>query len=224
MLERLPVKAEHPWKCGMSIHLRNKTDRNKHMVTSTLCGSWKCPTCGPFLKRKWIEHLSRKLTESSDIYVSLISTSKWDTVSMRILRAGGQSATVKQTSGLMLVFTDAPQGEKITLSEALILLDKAINQAITDKRPIHTSRGWGLPKSKPKLSEWEKVEKLPVDVVEIANAVEQAGIKVTWFWTFQCASFVADLKGMEIYIDPNGQVKVRESLTSKLIKSIHTEN
>jgi hypothetical protein len=177
------------------------------MVIGVLCGSWKCPTCGAFLKQKWTEHLSRKFGDASAIYVSLVSKARWDTISKRILRAGGQFTTIEQADGILCVFASAPQGELVSLDVALELLTKAIQQATLDRRPVHTSRGWGLLKNGPKMSEWERVGQLPASVDEIAKVVESAGNIVHRFWNNLRIGFVVELPDMvNIQADGDGRI------------------
>lgn len=191
----------------MAMHLRNKTDRSKHMVIGVLCGSWKCPACGSFLRQKWTEHLSRKLSEASKIYVLLVSKTRWDTISKRILRAGGQFVTIEQADGILYVFTTVPQGELILHDTALELLGKVLRQATSDKRPVHTSRGWGLSKTEPKMSDWERVGQLPASVDEIAKIVESAGNVVHRFWDNLRMGFVVELPEMtNIHVGADGKI------------------
>lgn len=143
-------------KCGMAIHLRNKVSKNKHMVIGALCGSWKCPTCGAFLRQKWTAHLCNKLSSAGTVYVSIVGKSRWNTISKRIARAGGQFATVEQADGILMVFTTVAEGEMVSGDTMLDLLMKSIKEAILEHRPVHTSRGWGLPKTLPRMSEDRK--------------------------------------------------------------------
>ncbi len=180
-------------KCGMAIHLRNKVNRQKHMVIGALCGSWKCDTCGPYLRRKWVEHLSGKLSGANAVYVSLVSKVRWQSFATRIRRAGGQFATVEQDSGVLTVFTTLPVGEQVSQQTAISMLEKAIWGSVAEHRPVHTSRGWGLPKDAPKMSDWERVEKLPITVDEAQKAVEVAGFQVRRFWSDLRTGFVVEL-------------------------------
>jgi len=179
------------------------------MVIGVLCGSWKCPTCGAYLRQKWTEHLSRKLSEFGDIYVSLVGKDRWNTVSQRILRAGGQFATIEQADGILYLFTTSLQGELVSHDVALELLGKAIQQATSDKRPVHTSRGWGLSKTEPKMSDWERVGQLPASVDDIAKVVESSGNIVHRFWDNLRMGFVVELPEMtDIQVSDDGSIKL----------------
>lgn len=192
-------------RCGMAIHLRHKVDRNKHMVVGVLCKSWGCGTCRPHLQRKWIEHLHHMFQSSSEVFVSLVSKSRWRTVSTRIRRAGEQFATVEQANGLLTVFTTLlDEGERVSADTALVMLDKAIRNAITDHRPVHTSRGWGFPSDATpvKQSEWERVRKLTITVDEAEAVVVNMGLSVDLFWGEFRRGFIVDLPdGLDLLFD-----------------------
>jgi len=181
-------------KCGMAIHLKHKSDKGKHMVIGALCGSWKCPVCGVHLRKKWVDHLTAMMDRAA-VYVSLVGKSHWGTVSKRIARADCQFATIEQVDGLLMVFTTCPLTERINPAILPELLTKAINGAITDRRPVHTSRNWGLPKTAPKMSDWERVSKLPITVDEAVKSVEAAGLDVVIFWDNLRLGFVVELLG-----------------------------
>jgi len=180
-------------KCGMAIHLRNRTIRSKHMVIGALCGSWKCDTCGPHLREKWTNHLSGRIQEAGTVFVSLVSKLRWQTLATRIRRAGKQFATVEQVDGILLVFTTFQVGEAVVAPVAITMLEKAIWGAVAERRPVHTSRGWGLPKAVPKLSDWERVCKLSITVDEAESAVKAAGLTVLRFWDNLRMGFVVEL-------------------------------
>lgn len=181
-------------RCGMAIHLRHKVQKNKHMVVGVMCKSWKCDTCRPHIQRKWFEHLSCMFQVSSSLYVSLISKSRWETVATRIRRANAQFASVEQIGEILMVFTNIPEGEQVSLEAALSMLDRAIKNAIIDHRPVHTSRGWGFPKdTTPKVSEWERVKKLSITVDDAKEAVAGAGLSIKQFWCDTRYGFVVEL-------------------------------
>jgi hypothetical protein len=127
--------------------------------------------------------LTIKLSGVSAVYVSLVNKARWQSFATRIRRAGEQFATVEQDSGVLTVFTTLPVGEKVSHQTVVSMLEKAIWGVVAEHRPVHTSRGWGLPKDAPKMSDWERVEKLPITVDEAQKAVEDAGFQVSRFWS-----------------------------------------
>jgi len=180
--------------CGVAILLQNKTNRSKYMTIGALCGSWRCPTCGIFLRRKWIEHLSGKLASLSQVFILVLpDTSRWDTFHMRFRRAGGSYAIVRQDTGELVVFSDiAVGGESIPLSSVLAKLDKAVQDA-ADRRPIHTSRNWSLPKVVARLGSWERVSRLSVDIGSAERIVKASGLATSSFFTAYQVGFVVEL-------------------------------
>jgi len=123
-----------------------------------------------------------------------VNKARWQSFATRIRRAGEQFATVEQDSGVLTVFTTLPAGEKVSQQTVISMLGKAIWGAVAEHRPVHTSRGWGLPKDAPKMSDWERVEKLPITVDEAQKAVEDAGFQVRRFWSDLRTGFVVDLE------------------------------
>ena len=177
----------------MSVLLQNKTNHTKYMVLGVLCGSWSCSTCGPYLVRKWTEHLTDKIMSSAETYVSLVGKARWDTVSKRVQRAKGQYAIIEQRDGIIVAFTTVSVGgESVSKATALSRLDKAIKNAAS-RRPVHTSRGWSLPKTASGASEWERVRSLPVAVDEAERVIKAAGISTSAFFTPQQTGFVLTL-------------------------------
>lgn len=183
-------------RCGVSLFFRHKVNRGTVMVKRVSCGSWYCEKCGSELRQKWLVHLTGILSQEEQIYISHIDKKKWRTLSKRILRAGGDSAIIEQVGEYLVVFTNAPVGEQVSMTIALSVLERAITNAesATGKRPIHTSRGWGLPKTEvPKTSQWEKVSKLPVSVEEARKIVEDSGLRPSSFFGDFAAGFVLTL-------------------------------
>lgn len=181
--------------CGVALHLRNKANPFRHMVTGGLCGTWKCPTCGDYLRKKWVEHLTAKFQPLESVYISLVGKPRWQTVAKRILRASGDFATVEQSGDMLMVFTNVSMGEHISNNSILTLLTKTINNAETSSghRPVHTSRGWALVKTPPKMSEWERIDNLPITVDEAEKVVKTLGLIMYSFWDDQRRGFVVDL-------------------------------
>jgi len=182
-------------RCGVAVLLRNKTNPSKYMAIGALCGSWKCPTCGPYLRRKWTEHLTSRLMASGVISVLVVpDKSRWDTISKRIQRAGGQYAIIEQANGTLVALTTASEGEVVSKAVALSRLEKAV-QLASDSRPVHTSRGWSLPKSAPKLGAWERVSRLHISVDDAKRITEAVGIKAETFFADYRTGFIVDLTG-----------------------------
>ena len=179
--------------CGMAIHLRHKVNRRKHMVVGVLCQSWGCDTCRPYLQRKWTEHLTHLILSVPDVYLSLVPKNRWDTVSKRISRAGGEFATVEQAGEMLTVFTSVVMGERVSKATAITVLEQVIDNAITRHRPVHTSRGWGFTKDMTKMSEWERVSKLSVTVDEAKRVADAFGLRVDRFWGEFKTGFVVEL-------------------------------
>lgn len=189
-----PSKIAKPRRCGMAVLLRNKGNHNKYMTIGALCGTWSCPTCGAFLKRKWTEHISSKLTVLSRAFILVLSNeSHWDTVHMRLRRAKGSYVAIKQQDDRLVVVSDvAVGGESVSVAEALSRLEQAI-QNVTNRRPIHTSRSWALPKKSPELGAWERVSKLSVDVDSVEKIAKASGITVNSFFVDHQIGFILEL-------------------------------
>jgi len=189
-----PSKIAKPKRCGMAILLRNKGNHKKYMTIGALCGTWSCPTCGAFLKRKWGEHISGKLTALPRVFVLTLSDeSHWDTIHMRLRRAKGSYAVIKQQDGGLIIFSDvAVGGEAISVAEALAKLEQVL-QNVTDRRPVHTSRSWALPKKNPELGAWERVSKLSVGVDSVERIAKASGITVNSFFIDHQIGFILEL-------------------------------
>lgn len=189
-----PSKIAKPRRCGMAVMLRNKGNHRKYMTIGALCGTWSCPTCGAFLKRKWSEHISSKLATLSRVFILILSNdSHWDTIHMRIRRTKGSYIVIKQQDGKLVVVSDmVVGGESVSVAEALSRLAQAI-QNMTDRRPIHTSRSWALPKKNPELGAWERVSKLSVNVDEVEKIAKASGITVNSFFANHQMGFILEL-------------------------------
>lgn len=183
-------------RCGVTLLFRHKINRGTVMVKRASCGSWRCEKCGGELRQKWLEHLTGVLSRSEKLHVCHIERSRWRALSMRIRRAGGESAIIEQAGGYLVVFTTAPVGESVSKAVALSMLEKAIASAesATGKRPIHTSLGWLFPKTDvPPPSQWEKIDKLPVSVEEVRKLVVDAGMRPSSFFGDFGSGFVLTL-------------------------------
>ena len=181
---------------GVPLLFRNKANRSQVMVKWVSSNTWNNEECATELRQKWLVHLTGILSREEQIYVSHIDKKNWRTLSKRVLRANGESAIIEQAGEYLVVFTNAPVGEPVSKAIALSMLERAIASAEspTKKRPVHTSRGWGLPKtSTPKTSQWERVSKLSVSVEEARKIVESVGLEPSSFFGDFASGFVLTL-------------------------------
>ena len=188
--------SESRGRCSVALLFRHKVNRGTVMVRRVSCGSWRCEKCGGELRQKWLEHLTGVLSRHERLYVSHIDKERWRTLSMRIRRAGGESAIIEQAGGYLVVFTTASVGEPVSKTIALSMLEKAVAgaESMTGKRPIHTSLGWLFPKTDAPLpSQWEKVSKLPVSVEEARKVVVGSGLHPSSFFGDFASGFVLTL-------------------------------
>ena len=179
--------------CGMPVQLRHKVQRQKQMVIGVLCQTWGCQNCVPHLREKWKQHLSSKFMEADTLYVSQVPKLKWHSTYVRLQRQGADYAIIEQPDGNLTLFTPAQVGgEQQPKAIALTLMEDALDNAITDHRPVHTSRSWGLPKtpSTSKLSEWERVDRLPITVEEAERVVRAVGLQTEFIYYEQQVGFV----------------------------------
>jgi len=179
----------------MAIHLRNRGNKNKHMVIGALCQSWKCTRCGPYLRSKWLQYLTYRLAQENKVYTARINKDIWDTVSKRIARANGNFATIELPGNILVIFTDTniKGGTIASLSTALEMLEESFYGSILDRRPVHTSRGWKLPNNVNKMSEWERIDKLPITVPAAEKVVRALGLSVKCFWEESRSGFLVDI-------------------------------
>lgn len=171
-------------------------ERNRVRVARFSCGCWSCLNCSKRLKRIWAPHLQLKITTVPDpqsprgvdppltqprtdpVYLGDIPAAAWPNIRRSLHRAGADFVRVTSADRLTLtVCATAPfaGGAEMPPTEAAELV-VAIVEAILifgdTRKPIHTSKGWRLPRPKP--SGWRYVA--PVEKAatrqQIVEAVE----------------------------------------------------
>jgi len=167
-------------RCRMTILSKSIVNEGEFAMVGVDCGRWNCKKCGPRLKEKWLRHLSAKLNESLEIYVSQIVRAQWETLRKRIVRMGGNYAHIRLVSGVWVVFADVPEGTLVA-DDVLIILQTAMDSVAYDRKPIASSRGWRLPKNNmvPDKKKWERVSKILAPVEEVKKAAVSAGVIVS---------------------------------------------
>jgi hypothetical protein len=188
----IPVPAPPAWdtwetvspptrRCGMPIHLRHRKDKRRQRMVSLLDGRWNCAVCGPYLKKKWLEHLYPIFTEAEHIYLTTLPSKKeWGTLYKRLQRLKADFARLELESGELVVFSNRnANGVELPQSIRNGVLKVAMDAATFRHKPITTSRGWKLPEKKDEgeESQWERVGGLPITIDEAREVVKELGLK-----------------------------------------------
>jgi len=175
------VSGQNRKRCGMAIHLKDKINKYHRSVIGVLCGRWSCGVCGPYLRTKWLNHLSVVFGELESVYISHIIKSQWGTVQKRITRAGGNYAHIELASGVLVVFTNMVEGSLIPDDAVVDLLHLAIDAATSAHKAVATSRGWSLASTIERVdrTKWERVSRMSVSVDEVKMAVTKMGLKAS---------------------------------------------
>lgn len=161
--DKPPVPDAPPWEawelaesptshCGIPIHLRHRQNRQRQIVVPGFCGKCNCTICGPFLKRKWISHLTGHVSEAQTIFLVVITKPQWPTIYRRIRRASGDFAKVELGDGHLVIITTVSEGVELPVSLRAGVLKVAIDAATFRHRFVSTSRGWALPREEPEDS------------------------------------------------------------------------
>ncbi len=168
-------------RCGMPVHLRHRQDKRRQRVVSFLDGRWNCAVCGPYLKKKWLEHLYPIFTEAERIYLTTLPSKKeWGTLYKRLQRIKADFARLELETGELVVLSNQnADGVELPLSIRNGILKVAMDAATFRHKPITTSRGWKLPQKKDdgEESQWERVGGLPITIDEAREVVKELGLK-----------------------------------------------
>jgi hypothetical protein len=113
---------------------------------------------------------------------------------MRIQRAGGEYAAIRQIDSLRVVFSNVleSKGEPVSVSSATSMLRRFVASAYPF-RPIHTSTGWAIKSNPVQKSDWERIQELPMSVDDAAEQLESLGVPVSWYFGYVVHGFTAQL-------------------------------
>jgi hypothetical protein len=163
---------------------RRRSSKGKHRAIRVLCHTWDCATCGPYLKKKWRDHLSSKAATGPPLYFVVIPAEHWQALRDRIKAAHGDHCYVrvnlKGTTAArgwdLAVMTTAPISAVRFPSHqaAATMLTVLIGKMPFEKR-ISTHRRWSLP-PKVKTGEWESLGRLGGNVEDTRAVLDRLGI------------------------------------------------
>ena len=204
-----PSDMRQRTRCGVAVQVRKRSDKSKISVYNAPCGMWKCPRCRPVLEERWSVWLSCQIASLESVYVLFVSDSNWGSIRMRILRAGGEYAAIRQVDGLRVVFSNVPEskGEPVSVTSATDMLRRFIASAYPS-RPIHTSTGWAIKSNPIQKSDWERVQELPLSVGEVAEQLKSFGVAVSWYFGYVIHGFSAQLPDNTDLFVVDGKVRL----------------
>ncbi|MBA7624970.1 hypothetical protein ES703_32390 [subsurface metagenome] len=154
----------------------------EYMSVSFFCGKWSCPRCGPYFRRRWIDHMMEK-TKDTELHVTEISEDDWGCVRKQINRLKADYMRIRTADGVFKIITDKPLEDSIELSpeDTMAFLESSIPHTAI-KCPISTSRAWEHHKKEKTSGEYEAVTItwLPVkNQVEVAKELGAEAVKRT---------------------------------------------
>ena len=165
-------------KCGYTVHLWSKDDHHKNLALRALCGSWKCPQCGEYNKRKWISHITY-VTRFFDAAghlsrrASMFETSpeEWkSSVSKWLKRQDADFMHIRLADGRLIVINNGGVGEMYSGDKFRSALEKIFQAVGYDRKPVFTSKRWRLPKPNTKFR-WVRLNNLWLTLSELEKAL-----------------------------------------------------
>jgi hypothetical protein len=170
LLEELKAKEKaaelpHATLCGKR-HAISRQGK-KYLSVAFFCGSWNCPRCADYFRRRWLKRLG-EVTSGSTLFITNIVSSDWDRFRRSLNRAGCEYIRIYDFGHSAIITNKAvpgsvpiPEGQLTERLEALI-------PHTFEFSPISTSRAWQLEK-KVKDPEKEKATLvtrtfLPIDI------------------------------------------------------------
>lgn len=158
--------------------LRNRKNPTKHLAQAVLCGTWSCPTCSPWLKRRWEMHLNPLLSESSVVHRLEIDESRWNAVRAMITREKGNYVRFRISERTLVILTDADimPSDGVPVRERAKALRDILVAVPLGSRRVSTSRGWKLEKQQEGSGEWEVVGTTPDRIETVEQVLRSMGI------------------------------------------------
>lgn len=162
---------------GCPLSLRHRGS-GKCQVRLSDCGSLACSECGPRVRERWLDHLSKQFGP----LVCVIAVPKADWLSWyRILNDSGFDYAAIHTGDSITVFSAIPMAfnecgcSQVPTDEAYRRARDAIMRARPTKRLVTTSRGWKLPKRS--ASSYELLSR-KASIPAVAKAAEELSVPV----------------------------------------------
>ena len=151
----------------------------EYMSVSFFCGKWSCPRCGPYFKKRWIEHMV-ETAEDTGLYVTEVPEADWGRVRRSINRLETDYMRIK-VGEIFKVITDKPLEDSTGLAreDMMAFLESSI-PATAIKCPISTSRNWEHHKKEKTSNQYEAVTItwLPMkDQIEVAEDLGARKVK-----------------------------------------------
>jgi hypothetical protein len=170
LLEELRAKEKaaelpHSTLCGKR-HAISRQGK-KYLSVAFFCGSWNCPRCADYFRRRRIKHL-QEITGGITLYTTVIEPNDWDRVRKSLNRLGSEYMriyTFEQTT--LITNKPIPGSQPIPEGQLAERLETLIPHKF-DFSPVSTSRGWQLERKekKPETEKGTLVTRtfLPIDV------------------------------------------------------------
>jgi len=142
-----------PWNCDKARGVGYSVDGSPWLICAT-CRKWSCPVCADYLRLKAYDRFGFHLTSfDGQIYHDLISDLDWKS-SLEDMRRRAKKlgvplcfVTIRDEAGSLTCFASvsvrADIAQPVNLSEALNLLESALDGVGDSSRPINACRAWG---------------------------------------------------------------------------------
>jgi hypothetical protein len=170
LIEELKAKEKatefpHDEMCGK--HHAISRQGKKYLSVAFFCGSWSCPRCADYFRRRWIKHL-QEVTNGCTLFITNFEYSDWGRLRRSLNRLGSDYIRISTFEQNTLITNKPIPGCVPILEGQLVDRLEALIPHTFMFSPISTSRGWQLEK-KVKDPEKEKATLvtrtfLPIDL------------------------------------------------------------
>jgi Bifunctional DNA primase/polymerase, N-terminal/Primase C terminal 1 (PriCT-1) len=149
---------------------------HEYLSVSFFCGRWDCKRCGPYFRRRWIDHLVAK-TAGLELYTTEASEADWGRIRRSLNRLGGNYVRIKNGNSFTLI-TDTPLKPSTPLrqDELQAFLENAI-PSTASQCPISTSRNWKREKNTKKENDFKSVAVTWLPLKDQLEVAQELGAK-----------------------------------------------
>ncbi len=173
-------------KCGYIIHFRSQGDHYKNLAFSAYCGSWACPQCNKYNKKKWIDHikcmtlLNVEGILSSSAFLFEITSEEWESsIKKRLSRQNVDFARIRLANGRLAVVNNGNNGEFFSDDRFDSALASIFDAVGYDRKPVSTSKRWRLATKKPSFK-WDRLNNLYLTLPELKDELQKLGARTEY--------------------------------------------
>ena len=131
----------------------------KYLSVVFFCGSWSCPRCADFFRRRWIDHL-QEVTAGQPLYIMHTIDNDWGRLRRSLNRLGAEYAKVTVGDEITIILNQAIAGSEPLPQDNLGERLEALIPHEAKTCPISTSRGWQRAKKSDHNAEGEEKPEL----------------------------------------------------------------